>query len=218
MSADIANREIIVIVHGLWMRGWVMACLAWRLRRCGFQVVSFSYPSVRDTLAENAFRLSGFVSELDTSRIHFVGHSLGGLVLLQMLVSHPDARAGRVVLLGCPYRSSFAANKLCRSGLGRRLLGRSIAQWLGHLEPINIGDHEIGAIAGSQRLGAGRLIGGIPQPNDGVVMVEETKLNGARDQIVLNVCHSCMLVSAEVARQACAFLRQGYFLHDTESK
>ena len=218
MSADIVNKEIIVIVHGLWMRGWVMAYLAWRLRRCGFQVVSFSYPSVRDTLAENACRLSGFVSELDASRIHFVGHSLGGLVLLQMLASHPDVRAGRVVLLGCPYRSSFAANKLCRRALGRRVVGRSIAQWLGHLEPINIGEHEIGVIAGSRPLGAGRFIGGIPQPNDGVVMVEETKLNGARDQIVLNVCHSCMLVSAEVARQACAFLRQGYFLHDAESK
>ena len=218
MPADITNKDMIVLVHGLWMRGWVMAWLAWRLRRCGFQVVSFSYPSVRSTLTENASRLARFVSALDAARIHFVGHSLGGLVLLQMLASYPDARMGRVVLAGCPYRSSFAASKLCRKGFGRRLVGRSIAQWLGHMEPITIGEHEIGVIAGSQGLGAGRLIGGIPRPNDGVVMVEETKLNGARDQIVLDVCHSCMLVSAEVARQACAFLRQGYFLHDTESK
>lgn len=218
MPTDTAKREMIVLVHGLWMRGWLMACLAWRLRRGGFQVVSYSYPSVRSTLSENAFGLARFVSGLEASRIHLVGHSLGGLVLLQMLASYPDARMGRVVLLGCPYRSSFAASKLCRSSVGRRLVGRSIAQWLGHIAPINIGEHEIGVIAGSQRLGAGRLIGGIPQPNDGVVMVAETQLNGARDQIVLKVCHSCMLVSAEVARQACAFLRQGYFLHDTESK
>ena len=218
MLADTTNKEMIVLVHGLWMRGWVMAWLGWRLRACGFRVVTFSYSSVRGTLSENALHLSRFVAGLDAARIHLMGHSLGGLVALQMLATYPDARIGRVVLAGCPYRTSFAANKLSRNGLGRRLVGRSIGQWLGHAEPIYVGHPEIGVIAGSMRLGAGRLIGGIPQPNDGVVMVEETKLNGARDQIVLNVCHSCMLVSAEVVRQACAFFREGCFLHDTESR
>ena len=73
----------------------------------------------------------------------------------------------------------------------------------------------MGVIAGCKPLGAGRLIGGVPQPNDGVVVVEETALPGASDKIMLNVCHSGMLLSDQVARQACAFLRQGYFLHDT---
>ena len=218
MLADTTNKEMIVLVHGLWMRGWVMIWWARRLRRCGFRVVTFSYFSVRRPLSENALHLSRYVADLDAARIHLVGHSLGGLVALQMLATYPDPRIGRVVLAGCPYRTSFAANKLSRIALGRRLVGRSIGQWLGHAEPIYVGHPEIGVIAGSMRLGAGRLIGGIPQPNDGVVMVDETKLAGARDQIVLNVCHSCMLVSAEVVRQACSFLRQGFFLHDTESK
>ncbi|MDP1683077.1 MAG: alpha/beta hydrolase [Burkholderiales bacterium] len=218
MSADKAIQETVVLVHGLWMRGWVMAWLGWQLRRCGFRTVVFSYPSVRGTLSQNALRLSHFVAGLDAPRIHFMGHSLGGLVLLQMLATHPDPRTGRVVLVGCPYRASFAASKLARKALGRCLIGRSVQQWLGQPAPECAERYEVGVIAGCKPLGAGRLIGGVPQPNDGVVVVEETALPGASDQIMLNVCHSGMLISDQVARQACAFLRHGHFLHDMEAK
>lgn len=218
LSADTTIRETIVLVHGLWMRGWVMAWLGWRLRRCGYQTVAFSYPSVRGTLSQNALRLSRFVAGLDAPRIHFMGHSLGGLVLLQMLATYPDPRIGRVVLAGCPYHASYAARKLARSGLGRRLIGRSVLQWLDQPAPASTDRYEMGVIAGCKPLGAGRLIGGVPQPNDGVVVVEETALPGASDQIMLDVCHSGMLLSDQVAHQACAFLRHGYFLHDLEAK
>ncbi|MBT9612964.1 MAG: alpha/beta hydrolase [Burkholderiales bacterium] len=216
MPADKAIQETVVLVHGLWMRGWVMAWLGWRLRRCGFRTVAFSYPSVRNTLSQNALHLSRFVAGLDAPRIHFMGHSLGGLVLLQMLATHPDPRIGRVVLAGCPYRASFAACKLARKALGRWLIGRSVLQSLDQPAPACCDRYEVGVIAGCNPLGAGRLIGGVPQPNDGVVAVEETALPRASDQIVLNVCHSGMLLSDQVARQACAFLRQGHFLQDTE--
>jgi len=218
LPADKTIKETVVLVHGLWMRGWVMAWLGWRLRRCGFHTVAFSYPSVRGTLSQNALRLSRFVAGLDAPRIHFMGHSLGGLVLLQMLATHSDPRTGRVVLAGCPYRASYAASKLARRWLGRLLIGRSVLQCLGQPAPVCTDRNEVGVIAGYQPLGAGRLIGGVPQPNDGVVVVEETALPGASDKILLNVCHSCMLLSDQVARQACAFLRQGHFLHDMESK
>ena len=57
MSADTTKCELVVLVHGLWMRAWVMTWLAWRLRRCGFRTVALSYPSVRADLTENALRL-----------------------------------------------------------------------------------------------------------------------------------------------------------------
>jgi len=72
--------------------------------------------------------------------------------------------------------------------------------------------YELGVIAGCRSLGAGRLITRLPGPNDGVVTVEETCVPNARDEIVLNVGHSEMLLSAELVRQACAFLRHGHFL------
>ncbi len=213
MSAD--KTETVVLVHGLWMSGWVMACLGWRLRRAGFQTVAFSYPTVRATLDDNALRLAGFVASLDAARIHFIGHSLGGLVLLQMLSTHPDLRVGRVVLAGCPARASIVARKLARSALGRRLIGRSIVQWLA-LPPQTAPSCELGIIAGCKPHGMGRFIGGMAQANDGAVMVEETRLPGASDMIVLNLSHSGMLLSAQLARQACLFLWQGHFLHDRE--
>lgn len=206
-----------MLVHGLWMRGWVMAWLGWRLRRCGFRTVVFSYPSIRGTLTDNALRLARFVSGLDASRVHFVGHSLGGLVVLQMMATHLDTRTGRVVLAGSPYCGSYVANKLAQSRIGRILIGRSVLQWISQTTPSVGKQAEIGVIAGCKAIGMGCFVGGLTQPSDGVVFVAETPLPVACDQILLDVTHSGMLVSSQVARQTCRFLQQGKFLHEEKS-
>ena len=188
-----------------------------RLRRCGFRTALFSYPSMSNSLSENAAVLARFVAGLAVPRIHFIGHSLGGLLILQMLTEFPEPRVGRVILAGSPYGACSVGTKLSRGGPGRRILGRSILQWLdqaGATHPTREPPYELGVIAGCRSLGAGRLIARLPEPNDGVVTVEETRIPNPRDEIVLNVGHSEMLVSAEVARQACSFFRHGFFLHD----
>ncbi|MEK6708194.1 MAG: alpha/beta fold hydrolase [Pseudomonadota bacterium] len=218
LSGETVVKETVVLVHGLWVRGWIMTLLGLQLRRCGFHTIIFSYPSVRAPLSQNALLLSRFVAGIAAPRIHFVGHSLGGLLLLQMLVEHPEPRTGRVLLLGSPYHASYAASKLVRITLGRWLIGRSMGQWLGQKTSVCPQQHEVGSIAGCMSLGIGKLLGGLPHPNDGVVTVEETRLPAASDHVVLNVSHTGMLFSAGVARQVCAFLRQGHFLHHPESK
>jgi len=190
-----------------------MAWWAWRLRRAGFRTVAFSYPSLCVSLTDNALALARFVSHLDATRIHFVGHSLGGLVIWQMLATHADARTGRVVLAGSPYQGSYTATKLARRGLGRRLIGASVMQWLQQAAPHLDQRYEIGVIAGSRSVGLGRLAGGLPEPSDGAVCVVETPVPGQSDQIVLGVSHSGMLISAQVARQSSVFLQHGNFLH-----
>lgn len=210
-----------MLVHGLWMGGWVMSVMGMRLERCGFRIASFSYPSMSSSLSANALVLSRFVTGLTASRTHFIGHSLGGLLILQMLAEYPQPRVGRVILAGSPYRACSVGSKLSRRGPGRYILGRSMLQWLDQARAMHAtsnGPYEIGVIAGSRSLGAGRLIARLPEPNDGVVTVEETRIPHARDEIVLNVSHSEMLVSLKVARQACSFLRQGHFLHDEEQE
>ena len=218
LSGETAVKETVILVHGLWVRGWIMALLGRRLRRCGFHTIIFSYPSMRVPLSQNALLLSRFVAGIAAPRIHFVGHSLGGLLLLQMLAEHPEPRAGRVLLMGSPYHASYAASKLARITLGRWLIGRSMRQWLEQKAPACPQQHEVGSIAGCLSLGIGKLLGGLPYPNDGVVAVEETRLPAASDHVVLNVSHTGMLFSAGVARQVCAFLRQGHFLHYPESE
>ena len=216
MSAETDVEETVVLVHGLWMRGWVMAPLGLRLRRCGFRVVTFSYPSARCSLSQNARRLSRFAAGLAGERLHFVGHSLGGLVVLQMLAEFPQARSGRVVLMGTPYRTSHSARKMARTAPGRSLIGRGLAQWLAQTAHPSGARREVGVVAGCRSIGFGRLLGGLARPNDGVVAVHETRVPGALDHAVLRVSHSGMLLSAAVARQVCAFLKDGHFLQDTK--
>ncbi len=219
LSGEISVKESVVLIHGLWVSGWVMKLLGRNLRRCGFDTVIFSYPSMRDSLSQNALSLSQFISGLAATRIHLVGHSLGGLLALQVLSQYPESRIGRIILMGSPYQASYAAIKLSSFAPGRWLIGSSMRQWLMRREDaLFFHHHEIGSIAGRMSVGIGKLLGGVPVPNDGMVTVEETRLPFARDWIVLNINHTGMLFSSKVVRQVCAFLRQGHFLHPSESE
>ncbi len=207
-------QEAVIVVHGLWMHGAVMALMRRRIERCGYRAVSYSYPSMRLTLTENALRLAQFCRDMSAPRISFVAHSMGGLVVLRMLGQAAGIRIGRVVLAGSPCAESLAARRMARLPGGRAALGRSIPEWRARDRGDALGQFEIGVIAGSLSAGLGRLIApDLPVPNDGVVSVAETHLPEMRDSIVLKVSHSGMLVSKAVARQACEFIRHGAFAH-----
>lgn len=205
--------DAVILVHGLWMHGLAFALVRRRLARCGYTVAAFSYPTVRGTLADNAGALARFLARFDAPRIHLVGHSLGGLVVLRLLASHADARLGRVVLMGAPYGGSHCAAVLRRIPLLGRLLGRSIPDWLDAPRPALPPTVEVGVLAGDRSLGLGRVIPGLAKPNDGVVAVAETRLPTARDFIVLPVAHSQMLVSRRCSDAVNNFLRTGNFSH-----
>lgn len=201
----------VVLVHGLWMTGAVCALLARRLRACGYEPLLFSYASGRITLEQAAQRLERFVHERAAGPAHFVGHSLGGLVVLELLARAPAVAAGRVVLLGSPGTSSLATEQLVRTRPGRLLAGRALPQWRAERGVEVTCRVETGAIAGTARLGVASLVVTLPRPNDGAVTVAETQLPGLRDHIVLHVTHTGLLLSGRVARQVCAFLTDGHF-------
>lgn len=205
--------DAVILVHGLWMHGLVFAFVRRRLARRGFAVAAFSYPTVRGALADNAAALGRYLDRLDAQRIHLVGHSLGGLVVLRLLADRADSRLGRVVLMGSPYAGSHSATALRRLPLLARLVGRSLADWLDAPRPTLPPAIEIGVIAGDRSIGLGRVIPGLPKPNDGVVAVAETRLPSARDAIVLPVAHSQMLVSRRCTEAVENFLRNGNFSH-----
>ncbi len=206
------GMETVVLVHGLWVHGLVMELMRRRLARAGYRAHAYSYPSMRLTLTENAARLARYLQELAAPRLHLVGHSLGGLIVLKTIEQAAGLPPGRVVLAGAPFGESFAARRLERLPGGHTALGRSLPEWLGTARARPALDREIGVIAGSSPLGLGRLVApDLPRPSDGVVSVEETRLPGMRDHIVLPVSHSGMLISRAVVRQICAFLRDGAF-------
>jgi hypothetical protein len=205
--------ETVVLVHGLWVHGIAMELMRRRVTRCGYRALAYSYPSMRLTLAENAERLSRFCRGIAAPRLHLVGHSLGGLVILRMLERVPGLPPGRAVLLGSPVAGSLAARRLARLPGGRAALGRTAPEWHEAAHPGADTGREIGVIAGRMSVGIGRIVApDLPAPSDGVVSVAETRLPAARDHIVLGVNHFGMLISRAVARQVCAFLREGAFV------
>ena len=217
---------MVVYVHGLWLNGWEAAWLRRRLsRELQCATCAFPYPSVTADLATNARSLAAFLARIRVDTLHLVGHSMGGLVILECLESvlrAPGSESrdgplppGRIVLLGSPVRGSHAARRLARSTFGRRIMGLTAGEVL--LEPRVrqwSGARDLGIIAGDRPLGSGHLFGRFHAPNDGTVMVEETRLAGAREHLQLRVSHSGMMLSAEVARQTAEFLRAGRFARE----
>lgn len=204
-----ASIRSVILVHGVWVPTLVMTPLAMRLARDGLRCHRFGYRGRRSPIAAIAKELVRFAQALGPA--HFVGHSLGGLVILHALNDHPELMVGNVVLLGTPARGSFSARRLARHRLGRWMLGETLPLW----QDIGLmrwkRQERLGVIAGTLPMGLGRALGPLPGANDGVVCVEETAVAGMSERITLRVGHSAMLVSARVAAQTAAFLRDGRF-------
>lgn len=202
----------VVVVHGLWMPGSELVLLRRRLARAGFAPRQFRYRSLAQDLDTSADRLAQFLARIPAGPVHVVGHSLGGVLMLRMIERHGAEGIGRLVALGSPFLGSATAKNLLRWPLGPQFLGRAMLQWLDEVRDWRWdGIRELGIVAGSRPLGAGRFIGPLPKPNDGTVCVAETGLSGAADHIVLPVTHFSMLYSRAVADQVIEFLRNGSF-------
>ncbi len=200
----------VVLVHGLWLPALAMTPLAARLQAAGFRCHLFSYHGRERPLEAHAERLARYARGIGPA--HFVGHSLGGLVVLESLLRHPDeTRVVNVVLLGAPARGNFAGRRLARHGWGRWFLGASEPVWREGRAARWSRPEPLGIVAGTVPIGLGRLFGALPGANDGVVRVEETEVAGMRERIELPVGHSTMLLSARVAAQVRDFLEHARF-------
>jgi pimeloyl-ACP methyl ester carboxylesterase len=205
--------EAVVYVHGLWMSGGESLLLRRRLsREFGMDVHPFRYATATSTMTEITSRLQSFVRGLEASRLHFVGHSLGGLVIYRFLERYPKQPPGRVVFLGTPSVASRAAVQAAHIRLVASAMGRSVQDEL--LRPRDRRwktDRELGIIAGTRALGVGQFLARFEEDCDGTIGVSETQLPGATDHITLPVSHLGMLVSSRVAKETGAFLQDGRF-------
>lgn len=203
--------ETIVLVHGLWMNSVEMALLSRRMRKYGYKTERFSYNSLQKTPRQNAKALAGFVGRLDSPIVHFICHSLGGIVVRHLFYSFPEQRPGRIVTLGTPHKPGFCAQKLSLYKPGRLILGKSVIEGLlGDIPPWRR-THNLGSIAGTLGWGLGRLLLRMPTPNDGVVAVEETRFDGMHDHITVKASHVGLLLSAKTARHCHDFIKTGAF-------
>jgi pimeloyl-ACP methyl ester carboxylesterase len=203
----------VVYVHGLWMPGDESLVLRSRLaHEFALELKAFRYSAVGSSMSQITERLAEFVKDLASPEVHFVGHSLGGLVIYRFFERFPDQPPGRVVFLGAPSVASRAAERAARFAPIANLMGQSVAEEL--LQPRErrwTHPQALGIVAGSQPIGLGQLLAHFKEDNDGTVAVSETRMPGATDHIVLPVSHLGMLISSRVAEETGRFLTEGRF-------
>jgi len=211
------ERDMVVLLHGLGRSSWAMWLLAKRLRDAGFLVERVGYSSLLqspDEIIAEVSRQIGACCADQGFRLHFVGHSLGGLVIRAFLQGHRIEHLGRVVLIGTPNQGSVLVDRFQDHCL-LELLGPSIGALGTDSDglPSRLGapDYPVGVIAGRvERPVDGPLL---PGDDDGLVAVESTKLDGMTDFIVVDSGHSALRYDSRVAMQVISFLRHGRFDH-----
>jgi pimeloyl-ACP methyl ester carboxylesterase len=195
----------VVLVHGLWMTGREMRVLGGRLASAGFGPRYFRYHSWRGGLAGAVRALREFVGDTEGERVHLVGHSLGGVVIARMLEEEELDRPGRVAMLGSPMAGSAVGARLARSGAGRWLLGGVAREGIVERSPRWPGGRDLLVVAGDIPIGTGLLFA-LAKPHDGLIRVEETRVEGVRTRVV-RASHVGLLLSRKVADMLCVYFR-----------
>ncbi len=206
-------NETVVLLHGLGRTHASMVPLAIAARMRGYRVINWRYRSNTRTIGENAELFASKVAPrlASAERVHFVTHSLGGIIVRRFLATHTLPNLGRVVMLAPPNGGSEVADVL--------------QDWLAPVKPLReLGtgatsvpralphaNYPVGVIAGSRSH--------IPLfsrwmhdvPNDGVVSVETTKLAGMQDFVVLHRTHTFLPWAPDAMRQVFVFIAAGRF-------
>ena len=211
-------RDGVVLLHALARRPGSMARLAEALAASGYETLAPAYPSRRKTIADIARGLAPAIAVFGArvDRLHFVGHSMGGLVARAVIAGSRPARLGAVVTLGTPHGGSEIVDLLQRSAAFRAFYGPAFAELSraasadlnARLGPL---DYPLGAIAGTRALNvvAGWFV--LPRPNDGTVSVASAQPPGAWDRCLVACDHLSLPRDRRVMALACEFLTEGRF-------
>ncbi len=212
MSEKNEKKPHLFLIHGLFMHGALMTYMRLQLEKCGYAVHVFSYKSVERSMAENAALLVDFVKQhSQTDEVcHFVGHSLGGLLIRLAYEKDPTLFTGRVVTLGTPHNGSLVAKRIAED-LHRAILGGAYPNALDGEIPAWGGEVELGSIAGTKCIGVGMALSELPRPNDGTVSVSETQVPTQSDHVCVDLSHTALVYSSRVVAQVDAFLQRGQF-------
>lgn len=215
-----AEGEHVILLHGLARTDRSMEPMADALKAAGYAVTNLSYPSRTapiDRLSEDAIGPAlAKCRKAGATRIHFVTHSLGGILVRSYLSRHAIPELGRVVMLGPPNQGSEVVDRIGTwtlfnwvNGPAGRELGTAAGATPNRLGPATVC---VGVIAGDRSINwiNSLMIAG---PDDGKVSVERTKIDGMADHLTVHATHPFLMRNAAVIAQTIHFIREGKFDH-----
>jgi pimeloyl-ACP methyl ester carboxylesterase len=216
-TAHAGPGETVVLLHGLGRTRWSFYRLEQSLRAAGYTVVNRTYPSRARPVEDLARDFVGplVAEQAGATKLHFVTHSMGGIVLRCYLRDHAVPNLGRVVMLAPPNAGSELADRLIPTWIYRTVNGPA-GQQLGtaglprKLGPWPAGAGELGIIAGGVSLNP-LFSAALPGPNDGKVTVASARLEGMKDFLVVPSSHTWLGWRHAVIAQIEGFLRTGGF-------
>jgi len=207
-----------VLLHGMSRTSRSLRKMQAALEAAGFATLNQDYASRRkalEALADDIHpAIAGFANGIDGS-VHFVCHSMGGLLARVYLARYRPQRLGRVVMLGTPNGGSEIADRLKDFSAYRAFFGPA-GQQLGTLRDAAIDailpsvDYSVGIIAGNRSIYPITSFV-LPKPHDGRVSVENTGIDGMADHIVVGTSHPWLVRNREAIAQTIAFLSDGRF-------
>lgn len=221
VAAEKAEKETVIILHGIARSSAHMAELAEYLSKQGYDTHNIDYPSTKYPIEELAEKTEKRIADIadEAQTLHFVGHSMGGLLIRALLHRRKYPNLGRVVQLAPPNKGSEVADFMLKyaSGLYGYFFGPAGAQLGTDLSrhPDLFGEvyYAPGVIAGDATFDPfSSYI--IPGPDDGKVAVERTKIEGMADHITVHASHIFFPGNNGVMRQTAYFLREGIFDRD----
>lgn len=216
MAFTAQAQDCVVLLHGLARTTNSMQTMAKTLTKNGYFVVNQSYPSRQNEIAQlaDAAIPPAVAACAGREKIHFVSHSLGGILLRYYLRDHAISNLGRSVMLGPPNKGSQVVNAMksvpgfvAFNGPAVLQLGADQNSVPNKLGPVNF---ELGVIAGSQSINL-ILSNFLPNPDDGKVSVANTKVEGMADHLILPVAHPFLMSNSVVIKQTLYFLKHGRF-------
>jgi triacylglycerol lipase len=213
-----AHADCVVLLHGLARTSKAMDKLASELAELDYKIANVDYPSREKPIEELSplVVLEGIrqCQTPETEKIHFVTHSMGGILIRYYLESNEIDNLGHVVMIAPPNQGSEVVDML--SGVpGYALVNGPAGQQLGtdpNSIPSNMGpvDYSVGVIAGNKTFNP-LLSQFLPNPDDGKVSVESTKVEGMADFVVVNASHPFIMEDDEVIGYTLSFLKSGSF-------
>ena len=214
--------ECVILLHGLLRSSSSMNKLETALSDAGYHVVNVDYPSRQKPIEELApLAINSGLAQCRAAHalpVNFVTHSLGGILVRQYYQQQQPDEVHRVVMLGPPNQGSEVVDKL-RDLPGFELLNGPAGLQLGTDTaslPKNLGavNFELGVIAGTESINL-LTLPFMPEPNDGAVTLQNTRVEGMCSFIALPTTHVFMMKNDAVIEQVIHFLQQGRFIDQT---